>query len=85
MQVGEAFAENKTVTVAKMDATTNDVPSSKFSVSDVKAEVINAYPCAMFCFVRQEITVMSALCVIPGICVPAGACYACCCLCQGVQ
>lgn len=32
-KVGEAFAENKTVTVAKMDATANDVPSSKFSVS----------------------------------------------------
>ena len=32
-QVGEAFAKNKTVTVAKMDATANDVPSDKFSVS----------------------------------------------------
>jgi len=49
MQVGEAFAENKTVTVAKMDATANDVPSSEFSVSDVRAEVNNAYPCATLC------------------------------------
>lgn len=32
VQVGEAFADNKTVTVAKMDATANDVPSDKFSV-----------------------------------------------------
>ena len=32
MQVGEAFADNKTVTVAKIDATANDVPSDKFSV-----------------------------------------------------
>ncbi|KAL3145268.1 hypothetical protein ABBQ32_001008 [Trebouxia sp. C0010 RCD-2024] len=32
-KVGEAFADNKTVTVAKMDATANDVPSDKFSVS----------------------------------------------------
>ena len=32
MQVGEAFSSNKTVTVAKMDATANDVPSDKFSV-----------------------------------------------------
>jgi len=44
MQVGEAFAENKTVTVAKMDATANDVPSSKFSVSHVKAEFCNCKP-----------------------------------------
>ena len=32
LQVGEAFADNKTVTVAKIDATANDVPSDKFSV-----------------------------------------------------
>ncbi len=44
MQVGEAFSENKTVTVAKMDATANDVPSSKFSVSHVKAEICNCRP-----------------------------------------
>ena len=33
MQLGEAFQDNDSVVIAKMDATANDVPSSKFSVS----------------------------------------------------
>ena len=33
LQVGEAFADNDTVIIAKMDGTANDVPSSKFDVS----------------------------------------------------
>jgi len=32
-QLGEAFKDNDSVIIAKMDATANDVPSSKFSVS----------------------------------------------------
>lgn len=39
IQVGKAFSGNKTVTVAKMDATANDVPSDKFSVSSHSAVV----------------------------------------------
>ncbi len=32
LQLGEAFKDNESVVIAKMDATANDVPSSKFSV-----------------------------------------------------
>lgn len=32
LQLGEAFQDNDSVIIAKMDATANDVPSSKFSV-----------------------------------------------------
>lgn len=37
VQLGEAFKDNDSVIVAKMDATANDVPSSKFSVSGCAA------------------------------------------------
>ena len=33
LQLGEVFQDNDSVVIAKMDATANDVPSSKFSVS----------------------------------------------------
>ncbi len=32
MQLGTKFADNESVTIAKMDATANDVPSNKFEV-----------------------------------------------------
>lgn len=32
MQVGEYYKKNKTVTIAKMDATANDVPDGRFEV-----------------------------------------------------
>lgn len=33
LQVGEAFSDNDSVVIAKMDATANDIPSNKFDVS----------------------------------------------------
>lgn len=33
LQVGEYYKKNKTVTIAKMDATANDVPDGRFQVS----------------------------------------------------
>ena len=43
MQLGEAFKENDSVIIAKMDATANDVPSSKFSVSGLCCSAIASH------------------------------------------
>lgn len=52
-QVGKAFQKNKTVTIAKMDATANDVPK-KFSVRLLPACACvraRAFACAHGCYV----------------------------------
>lgn len=39
VQLGEKFADNDEVIIAKMDATANDVPSTKFEVRATSPDI----------------------------------------------
>lgn len=58
VQVGQAFSGNKTVTVAKMDATANDVPSNKFQVSYSSKPHASVFPCVSRASMQVTITAL---------------------------
>ena len=64
LQLGESYKDNESVIIAKMDATANDVPSSKFSVrcSVYRPERLqSAYSPHVACFLVQQTSTVHLL------------------------